>query len=493
MSQHYSSTFDQNIIPPSTILIIDPDETIRNTYKDVLSKEGHTVFSAESWQEGESYVSQPELDLVLLAYDLPDASAEEVVMHIKKAATRVRMVIMCDKNDKVERRFILQHLPVQGCHEKEDGIDKLFVWVDVVLKNLSKIDMIRTQLGTIKSQIKIIEKNKEGLRYIISSMPETINRLQPLDKFIRGVLISLNGFIDADNSFLATYDENDQLILLVGTGIFDVDEKGFLGSQALEEHSSYIHNVRESQQPNFGEHRAYVPLVAKEKVIGMLFCEKQSQDFKELEIEMLRLFASQAAITIENSNLFKLATVDGLTSLYVRRYFLQRFQEVLQFASRYGGQAVSLLMTDIDHFKKINDTYGHPEGDRVLIRVSEIIRSSIRTTDVAGRLGGEEFAVLLIDTPQKQAKKIAEEIRVKIEKEEFILNGTKHPVTISIGLGNFRSYKIDQTLLRQKSLGDITMHDVRRLLSTTDKALYTSKESGRNRITVAEPLEPGEE
>ena len=117
--------------------------------------------------------------------------------------------------------------------------------------------MIRKQLGTIKAQVKIIERNKEGLRYIISSMPETINRLQPLDKFVRGVLMQLNGFIDAEKSFLATIDENGKYILLVGTGDYDVDEKAFLQSGFVKLYDEKLKRIESSLKPEIGENEGF--------------------------------------------------------------------------------------------------------------------------------------------------------------------------------------------------------------------------------------------
>ncbi|MBU1863327.1 MAG: diguanylate cyclase [Candidatus Omnitrophica bacterium] len=481
---------DKNIIPRSAILIIDSNERIRKGYAEVLLEEEHIVFEAPSWDEAKPLIAEKNIDLVLLAYSLPDAKAEDVVREIKQVRSRIRIILLFSKNENVSRRKLLRTLPIQGCHEKRASVDRLLVWIDVVLKNLTKLDMIREQLGTIKSQVKIIEKNKEGLRYIINAMPETINRLQPLDKFIRGILIQLNGFIEADNSFLATINENDKLILLAGTGEYDMEEKKFLIAENLATHMEKIDTARRTREIVQEDYGIYFPLCAKDKVMGIFYLEKNRDDLEKMGIDMLRLFASQTAITIDNSNLFKLATVDGLTGLYVRRYFLQRFQEVLQFSSRYGGQAISLLLFDIDHFKDINDTFGHPEGDKVLSHVSQIIRDGIRTTDVTGRLGGEEFVVLLIDTDLDKTKQLAETIRRRIEECDFVINNKRHPVTISVGISHFSSYSIETAIMKTKTISAVTMHDVRRMLSAADKALYASKEGGRNRSTTSDPLTP---
>ena len=407
---------------------------------------------------------------------------------IKKISSRIRIILLVNNCTVLEARRYLRDLPLQGCHDKQDGIERLFIWIDVVLKSLPKLDMLRAQLGTIKSQIKTIERNKEGLRYIIDAMPETINRLQPLDKFIRGILLQLNGFIDADSSFFSTVDDNNELVLLVGTGVFDGDERAFHAKINESIYSNPISAVRSSKEAIIEDHKVYLPLCSKDDVIGIFYLEKNDTELKDLEIEMLRLFASQAAVTIENSNLFKLATLDGLTGLFVRRYFLQRFQEVLQFASRFGGQSISLLMFDIDHFKYVNDTFGHAAGDSVLSSVSDVIKSSIRATDVAGRLGGEEFALLLVDTDIDEAVKIAEEIREKVKAMKFDMSGTEHFVTISIGVSNYSAYTISSASLANKPLNDVVKHDVKEMLVSADKALYFSKENGRDRVTVADSV-----
>ncbi len=476
------------IIENSNIIIVDSNEKLVSDYSAILESKGHKTFACKELDESLEIVSSNQIDLLLLSYSLVEDSLDEAINRIRAVSTRIRIIILFDDTHTVSRHDILESLPVHGCHDKSEGNEKLLIWINTVLKVLTIRDLLHEGIGTIKSQVKIIEKNKEGLRYIINAMPDTVSRLQPLDKFIRGILIQLNGFIEADNSFFASIDDNGQLILLVGTGEFDVDEKTFIHSDALKQRMDKIEELKSTRQPVTIDREAFFPLNVKDDIVGVFYVQRNSRELQDLEIEMLRLFASQAAVTIENSNLFKLATIDGLTGLYVRRYFMQRFQEVLQFSSRYGGQAISLLLFDIDHFKYINDTFGHPEGDRVLARVSEIIRTSIRQTDITGRIGGEEFCVLLIDTELTKAQDMAENIREKVESEEFILGEGRHPVTISIGVSNFPSYVIDPDRLKEKSLSDVVKHDLRRLLAETDKALYQSKENGRNRVSVGKIL-----
>jgi len=172
--------------------------------------------------------------------------------------------------------------------------------------------------------------------------------------------------------------------------------------------------------------------------------------------------------------LYKEATEDELTKLMVRRYFLETLQRELENAKR-DGRPTSIFMTDIDHFKKFNDTYGHQTGDIVLAKVASVILKSIRKNrvrnDIAGRYGGEEFIVLLPDTEKEEALAVAERIREKIEAMELTsAKGEKLKVTISIGVATSEN-------------SDISME---KLIEKADGALYKSKETGRNRVTYAE-------
>ncbi len=470
------SPIRSKIIQKSRILIYDSDKEIVSSYTKLLSKKGHKVFVARSFEECLEKVKKDNIDILLLEYSLIAANLEESILKIRDISTRIRIILFFNEDDTVSRHEILENYPIHGCHDKSEGEDKLLIWLNTVLKVLTIRDLLHQGIATIKSQIKIIEKNKEGLRYIISAMPDTVSQLQPLDKFIRGILIQLNGFIEADNSFFATVDDNEQLILVVGTGEFDMSEREFLNSQAFMKRGDIVFNSIREHKPHIGEHEVCFPLDVKDKLVGLFYLEKKGIPLNELEIEMLRLFASQAAITIENSNLFKLATIDGLTGLFVRRYFLQRFEEVLQFANRYN-QPLSLLMLDIDHFKSINDTYGHAEGDFVLSRVADIIRKNVRQTDICGRLGGEEFALILINTPISSAAETAEKIRKAVLSEEFVLAGDRKRVTISIGVTSYLP-------VTGKALD--AGNEVRPLLAKADKALYNAKEDGRNRVVLSD-------
>lgn len=164
----------------------------------------------------------------------------------------------------------------------------------------------------------------------------------------------------------------------------------------------------------------------------------------------------------------ELATVDDMTQLWNRRYFIQACEDEFARASRYDDP-FSFLMLDADKFKKINDDYGHAAGDAVLVQLADVMQNTVRNVDLVGRLGGEEFAILLPTTGEQEALKLAERIRVAVEAQPAEYNGKELPVTISIGVSAFRQ-------------GDKQLDDV---ILRADKALYQAKNQGRNRSILA--------
>ncbi len=172
-----------------------------------------------------------------------------------------------------------------------------------------------------------------------------------------------------------------------------------------------------------------------------------------------------------NGQLRQLSTTDYLTQMRNRGNWEENLKQEFNRLQRYPQHQSSLIMCDIDHFKKINDTYGHAAGDLVIKQVAEVIRKSLRTTDIAGRYGGEEFAILLIDTTADQANYLAERVRRKIEKLEIEYNQQLIKLTMSFGL-----------VERNDSIQSYVQW-----IETADKALYHSKTSGRNQVTTYSP------
>jgi diguanylate cyclase (GGDEF)-like protein len=165
-----------------------------------------------------------------------------------------------------------------------------------------------------------------------------------------------------------------------------------------------------------------------------------------------------------NQRVQKVADHDALTGLANRRHFLERLVAAMQHADE-TDHPLCVLMADLDHFKRINDTFGHAAGDTVLRKFSALLSQGARAADLAGRLGGEEFALMLPDTDSEPARSVGERIRLVVA--ELMPLGEGHPVTVSIGLARYQA-------------GDTTDS----LLARADSALYQAKDGGRNQVVV---------
>ena len=166
--------------------------------------------------------------------------------------------------------------------------------------------------------------------------------------------------------------------------------------------------------------------------------------------------------------MYESALRDGLTKVFNKKYFTDYLEKEFAFASRHGGP-LALIFLDIDHFKKINDTHGHPAGDFVLSELSQLMAGLLRTEDVLARFGGEEFTVLCRGSDQKGALVVAERLRASVEQRKFTFGGKDIPVTISLGIA---------------SIPDSGVEDHAGFLAAADKALYEAKRTGRNRVCV---------
>ncbi len=215
-----------------------------------------------------------------------------------------------------------------------------------------------------------------------------------------------------------------------------------------------------------------VPLKAKGVVNGIIVLGDRIDEahFEESEKEYVLNIATFAAIAINNAFLFEMTTTDMMTRLKMKHYFYTVLIEKMEH-SALSGRPLSVIMIDIDFFKKFNDTYGHSCGDAVLKQVAKILQACIRGMDLAARYGGEEFCILLPDTDRERALIIAERIRKSVADTPSEYEGTRLWVTISLGLAQYNPAR------------DISGKS---LIDRADRALYFSKQSGRDRTSAAD-------
>lgn len=211
------------------------------------------------------------------------------------------------------------------------------------------------------------------------------------------------------------------------------------------------------------------PIIVASEVAGaLLISSDQKLILPESEVQILSNIAGQAGVALQNvaslNEVKQQADTDGLTGLYNRRYFNEKIEELVDWAKEEGA-CLSLIMMDVDNFKKYNDTFGHPAGDQLLKIVAGVVSDTVREGDIVARYGGEEFVVILKNSNRETAMQIAERIRVSVAS--MPLGILKSPITLSIGVGTLPEHARDRNSL----------------LEFADQSLYYAKQSGKNKVS----------
>jgi len=243
--------------------------------------------------------------------------------------------------------------------------------------------------------------------------------------------------------------------------------------QNLEKDEQFIPRYTNLEKTNYGL-RSFLgaPICYHNICFGSITVEHRMHDFyTEKHEKILIMLANNFGVALERSHALQQlelqATIDALTDLNNYRTFLKRITEEVERAVRYGSR-FTLLMLDLDHFKEVNDQYGHLAGDKVLIQIAAGLKRSVRTVDFVARYGGEEFAIILVETELDKGIYTAERIRSYIEKIETYYKGDIITVTVSIGAAKFPN----------------SSKDFETIIAEADKALYQAKTGGRNRVVA---------
>ena len=322
-----------------------------------------------------------------------------------------------------------------------------------------------------------------------------LNRALTLSEVYDAAIAGARGVCDFDFAAIATYDAARQahtIRRVVGPWAENLDGTTHRDPTAMV--SIVVKNKlalpaagewRERDVPLFShpmrvrdlESLLVLPLLVKDQVVGTFtVAAKRAFAFPTDRREMLGVIANQVAISLQNAHMYQAleeqATTDGLTGLVNHRTFQERFSAMLGRADRHKFP-VSLILTDIDHFKKVNDTHGHPIGDEVLRRVAGILGASARKIDIVARYGGEEFAIVLEATDRAGARQLAERIRADVSKQQFKSAKGSFQCTLSLGVASYPE--------------DATAKEV--IIARADESLYAAKHGGRNQTVCAADLD----
>ena len=367
-----------------------------------------------------------------------------------------------------------------------------------------KIDSIPTgdkatngQLITIRNitRRKTSELKEQEQRQFTEVLVDTasiINSSLNLDEVLSHILENVDKVVPHDSANIALVDEYGvaRFLKVKGYEKYGTREQ-ILSIECRVEEIPNLKKMAESGKPSINPDtladpewikdlpgsswiRSYIgaPIKRKDKLLGFINLDASTPNFfKTNHLSRLQALADQAAIAIENARLFKemeqLAITDSLTGLYNRRFFFAFAENEIERTKRYNKN-LSIIMIDIDHFKDVNDRFGHQIGDQVLKEIADICLSVLRKVDVMCRYGGEEFTVLLPETEESDAAHAAERMCTAISSSRFKTEKGDVTVSVSIGVAEL-----------DKSRGSLE-----KLLAAADQALYTAKETGRNRVHV---------
>ncbi len=462
-----------------SILVIDDSPEILESTRRLLESEGHTVYTAPDGETGLTLLRSQSVQLILCDYFMPAMTGEEVVRRVRETDGVVQIILVTGYSGEKPARVMMRELDIQGYHDKSEGGERLLLWVDTALK------AYRHMLA--------MEKHRKGLRYILDITPE-LHRVQPLGELLQGLLLQIEGLLGAENSFLATFspelpreipmeEGSEGFVALVepgrvppaldiryGTGRYVA---GSSTDSLPDPERSMIAAALQSGGVAIREGASVVPLRLGNRPLGVIYLDRRTRHDRDREL--LQIFASQAAAAIQNSILYDIATTDALTGVYVRAFAVQQLYRIIKQSLRRGA-SVSLLMIDMDRFKDVNDRFGHQTGDQALRRVGEALRTAVRETDVVGRYGGDEFMVVLPDTPPAGALIVANRVLQRTQGLCIEANGSEVPLRLSVGVG---ALEITPEELERLADPDVVERAADELIACADRALYAAKGTGR--------------
>ncbi len=457
------------------ILVVDDEAINRQILFNQLSLQQYLVMTANDGESALKMLADQEFDLLILDMMMPQMSGVEACTILRK-------------------RFSAFELPILMLIEQGQEPDELNIFEvganDYLYKPFCKTEML--------ARVKILLNLKSSFKFSLTNArhleAEWTGRImaEKVNDFIQSLTSTLNlksmaGLIVKNIDSIAPFDA--AVVLLSGTaGFYLGATQGITVTEGLgvapeiiervikEKEAFALENIKDSLVDDYPKAKSclVLPIVFNSEVLGIIVLYHRNQGlYDDYTVKMSGVFVNQTGMALENARLFEkvkyMAITDGLTQVYNRRYFYDQGEQIVQDI-KSKASPLSVLMFDIDHFKKINDTYGHSFGDEVLKEVARRCMKSIRKTDLMGRYGGEEFVILLPETELQEALVIGETIRAGIADEPFHNQAEVVTVTISVGVAE---------------LDLVNNENLQKLINRADVALYEAKHSGRNRVIFA--------
>lgn len=460
------------------ILVVDDSRHMRDFFADsVLRPAGYTVLTATEGKAGLRMALEHRPDLIVADLQMPGLSGLELKQALAQTGNTTPLILVtAEGSESIASQATLAGV---ACYLTKP------VDIDVMLAAISQalnVERLRRERAEALAALGERVHQLETLQGLSRAFTGTLKLEEVLSYIIEGAL-RLTG---AGGAALFLLDERGgQLLLRAARGPGDAAVR-LLREAANDPLAA---NVMRTSQPVLGQSTgqlpgsglaAYsalaVPLRLHEHMVGALVAQLpgSAHPFSEADLGPLGTLADTAAVAIANARLFaevQLQSItDGLTGLFNRRQVFVLAEREFQRARRFN-RSLSALMLDIDHFKLVNDIYGHAAGDQVIAEVATRLRASTRNIDIPGRYGGEEFVLLLPETELPGAVLLAERLRQRVAAHSVATVGGPLEITVSLGVAT--------------SSGEVA--DVNALINQADANLYAAKKAGRNRVVPTPP------
>jgi len=476
-----------------TILVVDDNEEYLEVTRRLLEREGHEVLAVTNGPDALAQLRQSQIDLLLLDYFMPGMTGEDVVVQLRQFNPFVQVILQTGYASEQPPRELLRRLDIQGYYDKSEGPDKLLLWTDVGLR--------------IAYTIQLLNKSRQGLRYILDVTPD-LHKIQPLGDLLQGILWQVTGLLGAVNSFLAVLpeggmlravptpdqpegfvamlDEDTELSIRAGTGRF-VGQDSVVACVEKEK-LGLIRRALQQGEIQIVETLTVVPLRVGDLTLGVVYLDRPTPMILERDLEILYVFANQAAVAIQNSQLYEMATLDPMTGVYVRRFFDKWLLRELRTAFR-SQQPLAFLMIDLDGLKRINDTAGHMVGDQALTALGKVLKQATRESDIVGRYGGDEFAVILSQAPLPGAEMVGRRIQELLLEKVVPGPGGDLTVRGSIGLCVLAPHTFASADFPRPIPQTYFQAAAEALIKGADEGLYQIKKSGGQKMAEGKTIQ----
>jgi len=393
-----------------------------------------------------------------------DAACARVIHDAHRVAPDVVVMVVCD--DGIPTLAEARGAGVFAVCKKHDEPAVIVSWLAAAL------DLAQSRLA--------MRRQRESLQRMVD-LSDTLSSFASMDEGLHAILTTAVELIPATGALLLMQDDGT-LRLSAALPPYDA----VLDKEPPEKLMALAMQAAERRVPCREEQCLAFPLLWRDRARGVVWLE--GDDLPTATPEAMALFIAHAAAALENAILYDLAAIDRMTSLLTRTFTIKRLFEEVKSAYRTGHE-LTVLMMDLDHFKEINDSYGHLAGDRALHEIGVLLHAGQRETDILGRYGGDEFLAILPNTSVAGGFEVAQRIQRTVANYRLNVNGLDIPLGISIGIGSLRHAGALPDQQQPPADHHFFQQALEMLIAQADTAMYHTKNEQITHIAVGTPLD----